>query len=70
MVRKYSKDYNNCDPYYTFQPHSCKGIWGVYGYTGTEVSVCVNSYTCTIDSHYTVFKHANLLPDFQHSYQP
>ena len=67
MVRKCSKDYNNCNPYYTFLPHSHKGIkeilkyLGVYGYTSMEVSVRVNSYTCTIDSHYTVSACLNML---------
>ena len=34
VVRKCSKDYNNCNPYYTFLPHSHKGIKETLKYGG------------------------------------
>ena len=52
--KKCSKDYNSCNPYYTFLPHSRKGIKETLKYDSCMniqiVSVPINFYTCGIDS--------------------
>ena len=70
MVRKCSKDHNDCNPYYTFLPHSRRGIKETLKYGGCmdiqiegvrmsqyNLGVRVNFYTCSIDSPIILHQH-------------